>query len=319
MKPNRLLFFPRPSIIAIISKPYEGLKPKIPFTPYALRHYCNYFKALWGIETCFAGRPLRVYPIAIISKPYEGLKLTIASSALPFEPTTIAIISKPYEGLKRWSMFLHPQNGTDNCNYFKALWGIETISSQSRSDRPSIAIISKPYEGLKPECWTVAGGKSAILQLFQSLMRDWNEPVSVRIAQSPILQLFQSLMRDWNWCCECETRSPKKIAIISKPYEGLKRLIWGWSWLGIDCNYFKALWGIETRALMGDSFLWTIAIISKPYEGLKRNGITTNPPSQVYCNYFKALWGIETWPLVEWQGYYHRNCNYFKALWGIET
>ncbi len=107
---------------------------------------CNYFKALWGIETMF----------------WSGME------------------KKPKD-----------------CNYFKALWGIETIMPLNATNRGYIAIISKPYEGLKH-------------QLYK-------EPI-----QELLLQLFQSLMRDWN----------DDTLIIDKA-----------EW---NCNYFKALWGIET-------------------------------------------------------------------------
>ncbi len=185
------------------------------------RENCNYFKALWGIETSFFS----------------------------------------------WLLSLQKY-----CNYFKALWGIET-----------------DYLLLYP-LWIF------LLQLFQSLMRDWNwKSISRSDFTNWKLQLFQSLMRDWNLIA--------KKKLIQKCY----------------CNYFKALWGIETGAinffscwlsrllqlfqsLMRDwndiraddlALIDCIAIISKPYEGLKphhKNHFYKYPD----CNYFKALWGIET-------------------------
>ena len=53
--------------------------------------------------------------------------------------------------MRDWNRFtaeLDDQIDKD-CNYFKALWGIETLIGLIGGDKETIAIISKPYEGLK--------------------------------------------------------------------------------------------------------------------------------------------------------------------------
>ena len=61
-------------------------------------------------------------------------------------------------------------------------------------------------------------------------MRDWNIANGPAIPpNATLLQLFQSLMRDWNKSDKLNEAIDAVIAIISKPYEGLKQDIFPYS------------------------------------------------------------------------------------------
>ncbi len=185
-------------IIAIISKPYEGLKlekwSSDGCDPWG---NCNYFKALWGIETQLEKLKAVKDWHCNYFKALWGIE-TRYRSPCPGKNRRYCNYFKALWGIETKT---RRKSGTfvlGNCNYFKALWGIETITK-------IMIRLTIP------------------LQLIESPMRDWNAPLATLAAPAKILlQLFQSFVRDSNL----------SVSKLNLPK--------------INCNYFKALWGIET-------------------------------------------------------------------------
>ena len=152
--------------------------------------------------------------------------------------------------MRDWN-YLSQQKWTDlwNCNYFKALWGIETsVASEEPVNMGGLQLFQSLMRDWNNRTWTYWPVPPIELQLFQSLMRDWNNDGRIPTGfREKKLQLFQSLMRDWN---SSQGDNLSQIVSWLQLFQSLMR-DWNATRTRItifssNCNYFKALWGIET-------------------------------------------------------------------------